>query len=129
MLLLLLLLWLQLLLLLLMLLLLSLLLLILLLMMIMKTKNIYVPFMYLLQEWPQVESTRLYTKYSARPTSLGHIPTVVERAYRSSVYGRPGVAYIDMPGDLLSDSIAEKDILLGPKVQRPPMSVPPKVLL
>ncbi len=32
-----------------------------------------------------------------------------------------------MPGDLLSDTVAEKDIVLGPKVQRPPMSVPPKV--
>ncbi|XP_071946829.1 2-hydroxyacyl-CoA lyase 1-like isoform X2 [Antedon mediterranea] len=53
------------------------------------------------QEWPQVESARLYTKYTARPSSIAQIPIFVERAVRMSISGRPGAAYLDLPGDML----------------------------
>eukprot|EP00095_Tigriopus_kingsejongensis_P010593 maker-scaffold818_size92908-snap-gene-0.17 protein:Tk10593 transcript:maker-scaffold818_size92908-snap-gene-0.17-mRNA-1 annotation:"2-hydroxyacyl- lyase 1" len=76
------------------------------------------------QEWPQVESCRLYTKYAARPTSLAQIPRIVEKAFRMATYGRPGVTYIDMPGDLLRDTIPESEVCLGPKVPRPPVAIP-----
>ncbi|XP_033100773.1 2-hydroxyacyl-CoA lyase 1-like [Anneissia japonica] len=56
------------------------------------------------QEWPQVESARLYTKYTARPSSIGQIPAFVERAVRMSISGRPGASYIDLPGDMLIGS-------------------------
>uniref|UniRef100_A0A673H250 2-hydroxyacyl-CoA lyase 1 n=1 Tax=Sinocyclocheilus rhinocerous TaxID=307959 RepID=A0A673H250_9TELE len=39
------------------------------------------------QEFPQVEACRLYSKFSARPSSLEMIPAVVEKAVRSSIYG------------------------------------------
>lgn len=42
------------------------------------------------QECPQVEATRLFCKYSARPASLGMIPLHVEKAVRFATYGRPG---------------------------------------
>ena len=42
------------------------------------------------QEWPQTESCRLYSKYSARPASIELIPRCIERAVRSAAYGRPG---------------------------------------
>lgn len=76
------------------------------------------------QEWPQTESCRLYTKYAARPTSLQQIPTIVEKAFRLATYGRPGVTYIDMPGDLLRAKILESELNLGPKVPRPPLTIP-----
>lgn len=31
------------------------------------------------QEWPQVESCRLYTKFTARPDSIAKIPFYVEK--------------------------------------------------
>lgn len=49
----------------------------------------------------QVESSRLYCKYAARPPSPRLIPLHVERAVRLAASGRPGVSYLDMPGTLL----------------------------
>lgn len=53
------------------------------------------------QEFPQVEACRLYSKFSARPASIEHIPSVIEKAVRSSIYGRPGACYVDIPADLV----------------------------
>ncbi|KAK7808302.1 hypothetical protein U0070_013984 [Myodes glareolus] len=53
------------------------------------------------QEFPQVEACRLYSKFSARPVSIEHIPSVIEKAVRSSIYGRPGACYVDIPADLV----------------------------
>ena len=65
------------------------------------------------QEWPQVESCRLYTKFACRPSSLEALPHVVSKAVRSTIAGRPGVAYIDLPGDLLRKAA---DVTLPPEV-------------
>ena len=72
------------------------------------------------QEWPQVESCRLYTKYAARPPSLELVPRCIELAMRHSVYGRPGASYIDFPGDLLRARICRRSINYGPIVTLPP---------
>ncbi|KAJ6645720.1 2-hydroxyacyl-CoA lyase 1 [Pseudolycoriella hygida] len=53
------------------------------------------------QEFPQVEASRPYCKYSARPPSIPLIPLHVEKAVRLATYGRPGVSYLDFPGNLL----------------------------
>lgn len=42
------------------------------------------------QECPQVEYSRPYCKYSARPPSAALIPLHVEKAVRFATYGRPG---------------------------------------
>ncbi|RXM28672.1 2-hydroxyacyl-CoA lyase 1 [Acipenser ruthenus] len=57
------------------------------------------------QEFPQVEACRLYSKFSARPSSLEAIPSVIEKAVRSSIYGRPGACYIDIPGDMVNGKV------------------------
>lgn len=46
------------------------------------------------QEWPQVEASRLYCKYAARPPSPALIPMHVEKAVRYATYGRPGISNI-----------------------------------
>ena len=73
------------------------------------------------QECPQVEASRLFCKYSARPANVNVIPLHVEKAVRSTLYGRPGAAYLDFPGDLLSRS-TEEEMLENP----PPCPEPPK---
>ncbi|XP_062848440.1 2-hydroxyacyl-CoA lyase 1 isoform X2 [Trichomycterus rosablanca] len=62
------------------------------------------------QEFPQVEACRLYSKFSARPGNLTMIPAVVEKAVRSSMYGRPGACYIDIPGDMVNASVDLKSV-------------------
>ncbi|XP_055858825.1 2-hydroxyacyl-CoA lyase 1 [Episyrphus balteatus] len=57
------------------------------------------------QECPQVELTRPYCKYAARPPNASLIPMHVEKAVRYATYGRPGVAYLDFPGNLLQSKV------------------------
>ncbi|XP_045713085.1 2-hydroxyacyl-CoA lyase 1 isoform X2 [Phyllostomus hastatus] len=54
------------------------------------------------QEFPQVEACRLYSKFSVRPNSIGAIPSIIEKAVRSSIYGRPGACYVDIPADFVN---------------------------
>ncbi|XP_050997600.1 2-hydroxyacyl-CoA lyase 1 [Acomys russatus] len=73
------------------------------------------------QEFPQVEACRLYSKFSARPSSIGHIPFVIEKAVRSSIYGRPGACYIDIPADFVTlqenvTSVKYKECCMPPPV-------------
>ena len=57
------------------------------------------------QECPQVEYARPYCKFSARPSSIEQIPFFVEKAVRVSLAGRPGVCYLDLPGDMLRGTV------------------------
>ncbi|KAI9011604.1 2-hydroxyacyl-CoA lyase 1 [Hyaloraphidium curvatum] len=74
------------------------------------------------QEAYQVEMARPYCKYAARPPSLEQIPYVVEKAVRSSIYGRPGACYIDMPADTITDSTKFGTVNWRPKHAPPPLS-------
>ncbi|KAM4705600.1 2-hydroxyacyl-CoA lyase 1 isoform 2-T2 [Rhinophrynus dorsalis] len=62
------------------------------------------------QEFPQVETCRLYSKFAARPSSLEAIPVVIEKAVRTSIYGRPGSCYIDIPGDFVNKMVNRSDV-------------------
>lgn len=62
------------------------------------------------QECPQVEMARPYSKYSARPSSVGKIPFFVEKAVRFSTYGRPGPVYLDMAGNMVTQQVQETSI-------------------
>ncbi|XP_029410375.1 2-hydroxyacyl-CoA lyase 1 isoform X3 [Nannospalax galili] len=73
------------------------------------------------QEFPQVEACRLYSKFSAQPSSIQHIPSVIEKAVRSSIYGRPGACYIDIPADLVIlqenvNSVKYKECCMPPPI-------------
>ncbi|KAK9729387.1 hypothetical protein K7432_000270 [Basidiobolus ranarum] len=60
------------------------------------------------QEFRQIEACRQYTKFAARPGSIEQIPFVVEKAFRTSMYGRPGPCYIDLPGDFIQGTVSGK---------------------
>ncbi len=74
------------------------------------------------QETPQVEAARPFCKYAARPDSLKRVPYYIEQAVRTSIYGRPGAVYLDLPGDIIFDSIAEEDIEIPARCAEPPKS-------
>ncbi len=75
------------------------------------------------QEEHQVELCRPYCKYSVRAEATRRIPYLVEQAVRTSWYGRPGAAYIDMPDDVILGEIEESDIPSVPVVDEPPRSL------
>ncbi|KAF6207624.1 hypothetical protein GE061_016071 [Apolygus lucorum] len=76
------------------------------------------------QECPQVDLCRPYCKYSARPASAVLIPQHVEKAYRMVTYGRPGVAYLDFPGTLLTSSVPRGSVHHVLKCKLPPVCFP-----
>ena len=79
------------------------------------------------QEFDQLACARPVSKYAARPHSIHHIPVVVERAVRMSIYGTPGPVYIDLPQDLLQSKAPEDSIHNLPRVEALPCLVLPDV--
>ncbi|XP_062394051.1 2-hydroxyacyl-CoA lyase 1 [Sardina pilchardus] len=77
------------------------------------------------QEFPQVEACRLYSKFSARPSSLAAIPSVIEKAVRTSKYGRPGACYVDIPGDMVNAKVDQAHVRQVSCCPPPPLSVAP----
>ncbi|XP_068260759.1 2-hydroxyacyl-CoA lyase 1 isoform X3 [Nyctibius grandis] len=74
------------------------------------------------QEFPQVEAGRLYNKLSVRPSSLEVIPSVIEKAVRTSIYGRPGSCYIDIPGDFVNLQVNKSSVKYVECCLPPPIS-------
>ncbi|KAF5296436.1 hypothetical protein FQR65_LT01423 [Abscondita terminalis] len=62
------------------------------------------------QECTQVELSKPYCKYAARPPSVALIPQHVEKAVRLAKCGRPGVSYLDLPGNILEQNVPEESI-------------------
>ncbi|MEX2247797.1 MAG: oxalyl-CoA decarboxylase [Dehalococcoidia bacterium] len=75
------------------------------------------------QEAPQVEAARPWCKYVATVDRIERIPYYVEQAVRTSIYGRPGPVYLDLPGDIINGRIDEDAVS-----QRPPVGEPPRTL-
>jgi 2-hydroxyacyl-CoA lyase 1 len=74
------------------------------------------------QEAPQVEAARPFVKRAARPDSLERVPYHVEQAVRTSLYGRPGAVYLDLPNDVISGRLDESELELPPRCAEPPRS-------
>ncbi len=77
------------------------------------------------QEAPQIETARPYAKYCARPDSIARLPYYVEQAVRSTISGRPGAAYLDLSGDVISGSIEESELTFPPRCPDPARSQAP----
>lgn len=81
------------------------------------------------QECPQVELARPYCKYSARPPEPRLIPTHVEKAVRLSIYGRPGVSYLDFPGNMLMQRVPSNQVVHTAICPEPPLAWPDPTLV
>lgn len=75
------------------------------------------------QELPQVEAVRLWCKWAQQAETAEQIPRLVDSALRSALYGRPGPAYLDLPGDVV-DATADEEAVTYP----PPLAEPPRPL-
>ncbi|MBW2623123.1 MAG: oxalyl-CoA decarboxylase, partial [Deltaproteobacteria bacterium] len=72
------------------------------------------------QETPQIEAARPFVKYAARPDRLDRVPFYIEQAVRTSIYGRPGAVYLDLPNDIISDSVDADRLDMPPRCPDPP---------
>jgi acetolactate synthase-1/2/3 large subunit len=59
------------------------------------------------QEIDQVAVMRPITKWADRVLDARRIPELVETAFRQATTGRPGPVYLDLPGDILGESVEE----------------------
>lgn len=71
------------------------------------------------QEAPQVEAARTFVKWAHQAEHAQRIPFYVESALRSALRGRPGPAYLDLPGDVISAQVEEGDVRWYPPVTVP----------
>jgi 2-hydroxyacyl-CoA lyase 1 len=72
------------------------------------------------QEERQVELASPYCKYAQGIDRVDRIPYYVEQAVRTSIYGRPGPVYLDMPDDIIGGEADEDKIYPAAKVGDPP---------
>jgi 2-hydroxyacyl-CoA lyase 1 len=72
------------------------------------------------QEFPQVEAARPYCKYAARPDQVARIPYFVEQAVRTTIMGRPGVAYLDFPANIINGRVPESKVVQVSRCPDPP---------
>jgi 2-hydroxyacyl-CoA lyase 1 len=72
------------------------------------------------QEEDQVAAAKLWSKYAHRVEALDKIPYYVEQAVRTSLFGRPGPVYLDMPADVIDGRIDEDSVPIAPTVAEPP---------
>lgn len=74
------------------------------------------------QELDAISLLSPHTKLASRPPSLDSIQSTLENAYRTSWYGRPGTAFVDLPADLIKGTMPNSSEL--PRLL--PLPDPPK---
>ncbi len=57
------------------------------------------------QEAPQIEAARPFVKLATRPDALARVPAYIEKCVRTSLYGRPGAVYLDLPNNIITDRL------------------------
>lgn len=57
------------------------------------------------QEFDHISLLKPHTKFAAQPSSIDRIPFMLEKAYRSAFYGRPGPSFVDIPADFIQSSL------------------------
>ncbi|HLF79440.1 MAG TPA: oxalyl-CoA decarboxylase [Dehalococcoidia bacterium] len=75
------------------------------------------------QEAPQIEAARPFTKYAMRPETPSRLPFYIEQAVRSTLYGRPGAAYLDLLDDVISGSLDETSVSFPGRVPDAPRTM------
>jgi 2-hydroxyacyl-CoA lyase 1 len=77
------------------------------------------------QEERQVQIASPFCKYAHGVERVERIPYYVEQAIRTSLYGRPGAVYLDMPEDVISGSVEEDHVDFPATVAEAPRSLAP----
>jgi 2-hydroxyacyl-CoA lyase 1 len=78
------------------------------------------------QELDQVSLLKPHTKFAAQPSSIEKIPFMLEKAFRTAFYGRPGPTFVDIPANFIRldlDRASINETLIGLRVPERPMSM------
>jgi 2-hydroxyacyl-CoA lyase 1 len=59
------------------------------------------------QELDHISLLKPHTKFAAQPPSIDRIPFMLEKAYRSAFYGRPGPSFVDIPANFIRSSLPQ----------------------
>ncbi|MPZ97997.1 MAG: oxalyl-CoA decarboxylase [Dehalococcoidia bacterium] len=78
------------------------------------------------QEERQVLAVTPFAKYAHAVEEAERIPYYVEQAVRTSLHGRPGPAYLDLPDDVLADEVSMERVHMAPRVSDPPRPPAPE---
>ena len=78
------------------------------------------------QEEDQVGAVKQFCKYAHAVEDAHRIPYYVEQAVRTSLYGRPGAAYLDLPDDIFTQEVDESKVEMAPTVPEPPRGAAPQ---
>lgn len=78
------------------------------------------------QEERQVMIATPFCKFAHGVEHVHRIPFYVEKAVRTSIYGRPGPVYLDMPDDIICGECDEKEVYDAVTVPEPPRSAAPE---
>ena len=81
------------------------------------------------QELAQVESTAPLCKWAYAAESIQRIPTLINIALRRAVAGRPGPVYLDLPAEMISGSVDEREVEIPAPAPEParPLAEPDKI--
>ncbi len=69
------------------------------------------------QYGPQVEVVRPVTKFAATVQEARRLPEFVREAVRQALGGRPGPVFLEVPSDVLLETVDEDDVAFGPPVR------------
>ena len=72
------------------------------------------------QEAPQLAAAQPFVKYAARLDRVERLPFYIEQAVRTSIYGRPGATYLDLPNDVIVGEVEEDEVSWMPRCSDPP---------
>jgi 2-hydroxyacyl-CoA lyase 1 len=72
------------------------------------------------QAAPQLDAARPFVKYAMRPESPSRLPYYIEQAVRTSLYGRPGPAYLELTDDLIVGKVDEESLHFPPRIPDAP---------
>ncbi|GJN12952.1 hypothetical protein PR202_ga31281 [Eleusine coracana subsp. coracana] len=61
------------------------------------------------QELDQIAATKPFAKLAVKATTIGDIPRLVFHALAAAVSGRPGGCYLDIPSDVLHQTLPESE--------------------
>jgi acetolactate synthase-1/2/3 large subunit len=75
------------------------------------------------QEIDQVAMMRPITKWATRILDAKRIPELVAMAYREATTGRPGPVYLDLPGDILGETVDEAAVAFPRRVAPAPRAL------
>ena len=71
------------------------------------------------QDAPQVEAAKPFVKWADQARDARLIPRLIAQAVRTSINGRPGPVYLDLPGDVIDAVVDEDEVQWEERVPDP----------